>query len=134
MERRRGTAGCGYASWSSGEERGGELFVEAEEMFHAFAVGVEGLLAVALLHGAIEFGVGLGERGGHGERVVKIGQRGKAARREVRRARGEDGERLFPYALFWHHVRIRPEKTLAVEVDHVVGVFGDPNFGFPRDL
>ena len=76
-----------------GEERGGELFVEAEEVFDAFAVGVEGLGAVAFLDGAIEFGVGLGEKHGHGERVVKIGQRRKAARRPVRFARGEDGSR-----------------------------------------
>ena len=35
---------------------------------------------------------------------------------------------------FGHHVRIRPEETLTVEVDHVVGVFGDPDFGFPGDV
>jgi len=34
----------------------------------------------------------------------------------------------------WHHVWIRPEEPLAVEVDHVVGVFGDPDFGFPGDV
>ena len=43
------------------QQRGGELFVEAEEVFDALAVGVEGFGAVALLDGAIEFGVGLGE-------------------------------------------------------------------------
>ena len=36
--------------------------------------------------------------------------------------------------MFRHHVRIRPEETLPVEVDHVVGVFGDPDFGFPGDV
>ena len=36
--------------------------------------------------------------------------------------------------LCWHHIWIRPEKPLAVEVDHVVGVFGDPDFGFPGDV
>lgn len=34
----------------------------------------------------------------------------------------------------WHHIRIRPEAPFAVEVDHVVGVFGDPDFGFPGDV
>ena len=33
-----------------------------------------------------------------------------------------------------HHIRIRPEEAFAVEVDHVVGVFGNPDFGFPGDV
>ena len=33
-----------------------------------------------------------------------------------------------------HHIRIRPEEALAVEVDHVVGVIGDPDLGFPGDV
>jgi pyruvate carboxylase len=24
--------------------------------------------------------------------------------------------------------------VLAIEMDHVIGIFGDPNFGFPREL
>ncbi len=32
------------------------------------------------------------------------------------------------------HVWIRPQESFAVEVDHVVGVFGDPDLGFPRDV
>ncbi len=71
------------------------MFVEAEEVFDAFAVGVERLGAVGTFDGAVEFGVGLGERGGHGERVVEIGQRTHAARWEVRFARGEDGAGFF---------------------------------------
>ena len=35
---------------------------------------------------------------------------------------------------FRHHIRIRTEESLVVEVDHVVGVFGDPDFGFPGDV
>ena len=31
----------------------------------------------------------------------------------------------------WYCVRIRAEETFAVEVDHVVGIFGYPNFRFP---
>ena len=29
---------------------------------------------------------------------------------------------------------IRPEKSLAVEVDHVIGGVGYPNFGFPGNI
>lgn len=36
--------------------------------------------------------------------------------------------------IFRHRVRIRAEEAFAVEVDEVVGGFGDPDFGFPRDL
>ena len=36
--------------------------------------------------------------------------------------------------LWWHHIRIRAEEAFAVEVDHVVGVLGDPDFGFPGDV
>jgi len=35
---------------------------------------------------------------------------------------------------FRQHVRIRTQKTLAVEMNQVVRVFGDPYFGFPRDM
>lgn len=40
---------------------------------------------------------------------------------------------LFSF-VFRHHVWIWPEESPAVEVDHVVGVFGDPDFGFPGDV
>ena len=42
-----------------GDERRGELLVEGEEVFHALAVGEEGLLAVAAVHRAVELLVGL---------------------------------------------------------------------------
>lgn len=44
-------------------------------MFDALAVVVEGLRAVAEVHGAVERGVGFDERRRHGERVVKVGER-----------------------------------------------------------
>ena len=50
-------------------------------MFDAFAVGVEEFGAVALFDGFIEIGVSLDEGGGHGERIVKTGQRVHPARR-----------------------------------------------------
>jgi hypothetical protein len=34
----------------------------------------------------------------------------------------------------WYCVRIRAKKTFAVEVDHMVGIFGNPNLGFPGDV
>jgi hypothetical protein len=43
-----------------------ELFVELEEVSHAGAVAGERVLAVATVHGAVEFGVGFGGRGRHG--------------------------------------------------------------------
>ena len=33
-----------------------------------------------------------------------------------------------------HHVGIRSKEAFAVEVDQVVWGFGDPDFGFPRDV
>lgn len=33
-----------------------------------------------------------------------------------------------------HHVGIGAEESFAVEVDQVVGGFGDPDFGFPGDV
>ena len=44
-------------SWRR-NERGGEFFVEGEEVFHALAVAVERLRAVAAVNGAVEVGVG----------------------------------------------------------------------------
>ena len=86
--RRRRLSPCaaGARARSRGEERGGDLLVEAEEVFDAFAVAAKGLGAVAPLHG-----VGFGQFGGHGERVVEIGQRAHPARGQMRFARGEHG-------------------------------------------
>jgi hypothetical protein len=35
-------------------QRGGEVFVEGEEVFYALAVAGEGVFAVAAVHGAVE--------------------------------------------------------------------------------
>jgi len=40
---------------------------------------------------------------------------------------------LLRFAL-WYCVRIRAKETFAVEVDHMVGIFGNPNLGFPSDM
>jgi len=43
----------------------------------------------------------------------------------------------FLLPLFWtcpEHVRVRPEEPLAVEMDEMVGIFCNPNFGFPGNL
>lgn len=45
-------------------------------MFDALAVVVEGLRAIAEVHGAVKCSMGFDERGRHGEGVVKIGERG----------------------------------------------------------
>ena len=59
-----------------GNEGGGELFVQGEEVLDAVAVALEGLGAVTAAHGAVERGMGLGENGRHGQRIVKIGEGG----------------------------------------------------------
>ena len=33
-----------------------------------------------------------------------------------------------------HHIRIRPKKSFAVEVNQVIGIFGDPHLFLPGDL
>ncbi len=73
-----------------GNERGGEFFVEGEEVFDALAVVLEGLRAVAEVNGAVEVGVGFDQRGRHRQRVVKVGQRrvGKFLARVQHRLRG----------------------------------------------
>ena len=58
-----------------GEEGGGEFFVEGEEVFDALAVVVERLGTVAEVNGAVEGSVGFDERGRHGQRIVKVGER-----------------------------------------------------------
>jgi len=34
----------------------------------------------------------------------------------------------------WHHIGIRPQEPLAVEVYHVVGIIRDPDLGLPGDV
>ncbi len=62
------------------------------------AVGVERFGAVTFLDGAVEFRMGFGQSGWHGERVVKIGERAEAARRQMRFARGQDTPCFFLHA------------------------------------
>lgn len=94
---------------AGGQERSSELFVKREEVLDALAVVVKGLRAVTKVNRAIERGVSLHERGRHGQRVVKIGQRriGKF------RPRVEHGLRGFLYvsALFGRW-RFRPRKVV----------------------
>ena len=65
---------AGFGLGRGGQERGGELFVKAEQILHPLAVGLEGFGAVTFLHRAIQLGVSLDEFGRHGERVVKVGE------------------------------------------------------------
>ena len=44
------------------------------------------------------------------------------------------GIRLLLRFALWYCVRIRAKETFAVEVDHVVGIFGNPNLRFPGDV
>ena len=62
--------------FGGGQQGRGEFFVKGKQKFHALAVGLEFFRAVAEVHGAVQGGMGLGERGRHGERVVKVGERG----------------------------------------------------------
>ena len=73
------------------KEGSGHRFVSCEEMFHTVAVALERLGTIAAIHRAIERGMRLGERGGHRERIVAIGQGGFSIRREKRRAGGQYG-------------------------------------------
>ena len=59
-------------SWRCGEEWGGELFVEAEEVLDAGLVVGEGFGAVEAVDGAVECLVGAEEVGGHVEGVVQV--------------------------------------------------------------
>lgn len=65
-----------FFCFGGGEQGGGKFFVEREKEFDALAVGLEFFRAIAEVNGAIQFRVRLGERGRHGERVVKVGERG----------------------------------------------------------
>ena len=49
------------------QQRRGQFFIEGEKEFHALTVAVELFRVVAEVHGAIQLGVGLGERGRHGD-------------------------------------------------------------------
>ena len=57
-------------------------------MFDVLAVAGEGFGAVAAFGGAVEFAVGFGESGGHGQRVVEVGERAGAVEGFTR---GENG-------------------------------------------
>ncbi|OFV93515.1 MAG: hypothetical protein A3F68_06270 [Acidobacteria bacterium RIFCSPLOWO2_12_FULL_54_10] len=94
--------GAGF--FGGGEQGGGEFLVEGKEVLDALAVVVEGLRAVATVHGAVEGGVGFDQRGRHRQRVVKVGQRrlGKFLARVQHRLRdGFHGSALFGARLVW---------------------------------
>lgn len=57
-----GARGAGAGLFGGGEERGGELFVEREEVFYALAVVVEGLRAVTQVHGAADEAISVRDR------------------------------------------------------------------------
>jgi hypothetical protein len=63
--------------------------IEGEKEFDALAVVLEGFLAVATIHRAVEGLVGLEQHARHGERIVEVGQ--GLARIEERLAGIEDG-------------------------------------------
>jgi len=71
---RRGLSRTAAGGRCRGQEGRSELLVEGEEKFDAFAVGGEGLGAVAALDGAVETLVGFGEFVWHEERVVELGE------------------------------------------------------------
>src|SRR5664279_3388319 len=78
-----GTYALSWPFWlRRGQQRGRQLFVEAEKVFHALALAGEGLGAVTQIHGPIQFRMGFDQRGRHRERVIQIRQR--------RRLRGAD--------------------------------------------
>ena len=88
--RLRTPGGAAGGLWLGGEERRGEALVEGEEEFHALAVGGEGLLTITLVNRSVEVSMRLDQIGGHGQRIVEIGQRGE----RVPFPRIEDGLRL----------------------------------------
>ena len=60
-----------------GDQRGGELLVEGEEVFDAVPVAGERLGPVTAVHRAVQLLVRLEQRRGHRQWIVKIGQRGR---------------------------------------------------------
>ena len=61
--------------FGGGDERGGELFVEGEEVFHPVPVAGERLWPVTAVHRPVQVLVRLEPRRGHRQRVIQIGQR-----------------------------------------------------------
>ena len=57
------------------------------------------------------------------------GKRRIAARREI-----VVGISLLFRFVLWSCIRIRAKETFAVEMDHVIRVFGNPHLGFPGDV
>ena len=66
---------------------------------------------------------------GMSKRVGWRGKRRTATRREI-----AIGISLLLRFVFWSCIRIRAKETFAVEVDHVVWIFGNPHLGFPCDV
>ena len=58
-----------------GDQRGGELLVEGEEVFHAVPVAGERLGPVTAVHRTVQLLMRLEQRRGHRQRVIQIGQR-----------------------------------------------------------
>lgn len=85
--------------------------VEGEEEFDAGAVVGEGGGAVGAVNGAVEFVVGFDEFGGHGQRVVEVGER--AGR--VFGAGVEDGLGAFPNGGAAFFIRFRPREVVVHE-------------------
>jgi hypothetical protein len=57
-------------------ERGGELFIQREQVLDPFAVILKGLGTVAQVNCPVQLRVRLDQGGRHRQRVVKVGQRG----------------------------------------------------------
>lgn len=57
------------------DEGGGEALVFGEQEFDAFAFRGEGLFAKGGVHGFVEGLMRLEQGGGHGERIIEVGQR-----------------------------------------------------------
>ena len=66
--------GSAPAGWGGGQ-RGDQALVEVKQKFQPPPLVVKGLGAVAAVHSAVQGVVGGPQGGGHGGRVVEIGQR-----------------------------------------------------------
>jgi len=94
---RSGGTGSAAGGGCGAGEGAFERLPEAEEVLEAAAFVGEGLAAVAAVHGPVEGGVRPAQRLGHGERVVKVGERGVGELRsgvEHGLGRGLDGRTL----------------------------------------